>query len=380
MKRLLPKVLIVFLFCFAGLQVFCADSPPKESGAFGMLVKQLADKAKVKDKSLKVAVGDFPCATPGSPGISTLSRVLHDKFSEATAAYSGFKLISRDRLGDLIKERKLQSMDIINPDARLEPVSISGIDAIIRGHYLLDYPNLTIRAELVMLNGGRTFPVTKTFPVDRLKVNGLFPPQSGGDIDTRYLLPPNVENSWKNFVSVAAIGSAIHNHDIKLKIWTKSGRTDFADGDKIHFNIMAERNCYVAIIDHFSDGGSVLLFPNRFSKDNFVQAKKVFSVPGNDRQLAYFLEISPPFGSDIVQVIACDHKEELNKLLAGRKTVKGIPFYNLDREKFLSGVKGASSAWNKTDKPEGQEQIVPAFGEATLKINTFPRKPGNNIQ
>ena len=111
----------------------------------------------------------------------------------------------------------------------------------------------------------------------------------------------------------------------KVKIESEKGQgADYYNGEKIKFKIRATRDCYIKVI-YLSCAGkgrktqtiNTLLFPNVHDQNNRLKAKetKIIGKLGE-------LEVQPPFGKDVITVIASekqftDIKETLRKAESG---------------------------------------------------------------
>jgi ElaB/YqjD/DUF883 family membrane-anchored ribosome-binding protein len=113
--------------------------------------------------------------------------------------------------------------------------------------------------------------------------------------------------------------------DFKVKIKSEKGQgADYYNGEKIKFKISATRDCFIKVI-YLSTSGkgrktqtiNTLLFPNVHDENNRLMAreKKIIGALGE-------LEVQPPFGKDVITVIASekqftDIKETLQKAEGG---------------------------------------------------------------
>lgn len=87
------------------------------------------------------------------------------------------------------------------------------------------------------------------------------------------------------------------NSDLILEVWTNKGAENliFTEGDRMKIYLRANKECYIRIVYHLSDGTKVLLMDNYFLNSNLLN--KVFEIP-------YEFECSPPFGVEVLQVNA----------------------------------------------------------------------------
>ncbi len=111
----------------------------------------------------------------------------------------------------------------------------------------------------------------------------------------------------------------------KVRIESEKGQgADYYNGEKIKFKIKATQDCYIKVI-YLSTAGkgrktqtiNTLLFPNVHDQDNRLKAgeTKIIGKMGE-------LEVQPPFGKDVITVIASekqftDIKETLRKAESG---------------------------------------------------------------
>jgi len=111
----------------------------------------------------------------------------------------------------------------------------------------------------------------------------------------------------------------------KVRIESEKGQgADYYNGEKIKFKIRATRDCYIKVI-YLSTAGkgrkaqtiNTLLFPNVHDQNNRLKAgeTKIIGKLGE-------LEVQPPFGKDVITVIASekqftDIKETLRKAQGG---------------------------------------------------------------
>jgi hypothetical protein len=135
---------------------------------------------------------------------------------------------------------------------------------------------------------------------------------------------------------------ALTDDDVKRKettskLWVeikpqKGQGADYYAGEKIRFRVRTSRGCYIKVIYLTSleknrsneKRMNILLFPNKHDRDNWIRAgeTKVIGKHGE-------LEIQPPFGKDVVTVVASEKQftdvEENLKQAAGNfySTVTG---------------------------------------------------------
>ena len=155
------------------------------------------------------------------------------------------------------------------------------------------------------------------------------------------------------------------SNDFKVSLKTKSGKLDFRDGEKVAFTLTAPIDCYVAVFCHQSDGSTVLLFPNSWSANTKVYANTPVDIPGTDKR-NFEIVAGPPYGTDIVQVIACSEYSLLHKRVQHMAGVNQ-GYCAVPRGLFSRGIDDSVSEFEKSDKP-------PRWGETSISISTYPEK------
>ena len=65
---------------------------------------------------------------------------------------------------------------------------------------------------------------------------------------------------------------------------------------------MSEQDAYLYVVYQQADGKTFQIFPNSAQTDNHVRARQTVEVPGGDDTFRWI--IGPPFGEEIVKVIA----------------------------------------------------------------------------
>ena len=118
-----------------------------------------------------------------------------------------------------------------------------------------------------------------------------------------------IEKGSRNLIDIESLSSKFETC-FKINVNTRAGRTDYREGEEIQFDILSERDCYIAVFDHRSDGSSILVYPNRWSLNMMIPANQMLTLPIQERDKFKFV-VTPPFGDDVIQVIGCTQKSLL---------------------------------------------------------------------
>jgi len=135
----------------------------------------------------------------------------------------------------------------------------------------------------------------------------------------------NIKNDYFLALTDDDLKHSSGSRSFKVRIESEKGQgADYYNGEKIKFKIKATRDCYIKVI-YLSCAGkgrktqtiNTLLFPNVHDQNNRLKAGQV-KIIGKLGEL----EVQPPFGKDVITVIASerqftDIKETLQKAQGG---------------------------------------------------------------
>ncbi len=100
------------------------------------------------------------------------------------------------------------------------------------------------------------------------------------------------------------------NPSFKIKVWADKaeGATYYA-GEKLTVYFQSTRNCYLTLLDFTPEGEVHQIFPNKWERDNFVRAGKVYQIPAPGD--AFEFTIMGPPGEEIIKAIATTTRRRL---------------------------------------------------------------------
>ena len=142
------------------------------------------------------------------------------------------------------------------------------------------------------------------------------------------------------------------DNDFEVKIWTHKGEDSyFRDGEKAIINVRSEKDAYLRLDYYQVDGKVVHLVPGYLPGNFQIKAKQTYTL--GDQNSGFELKVSPPFGVEIVKVIAstAPFDENLN-----RKTISSSV------DPYLNGLKEYFSKISRNIK----------LAEASVTIRTMP--------
>lgn len=354
----LPVVLVLLVSLQSA--AFATSEP-----AYGKLASDLATDSP--DGKVNIGVGNF--AYENTDLLSPFSSLLRDELEIALADTGKFKIVTRDRLADLQLEGKFQGKQILEPGTGVEKVTIEGVKGIVRGRFYNSGSDITVYAELAWLEGGEIRKARLSIPLDKVKAKIWPNPETASSKNlTNVLKPQNVEQSLANVQEIANGRLAKVPKDFQVEVFTTDGKRAYAEGDNISFRVRSSEECHIAVLCHQSDGTSVVLFPNRWCSNTLIPANKAMDVPGTHKS-GFEIEIGPPFGSDVVEVIACSKPSELHKTLSqfAAKPDEKQPFQVLTRGMVAKGIDSSLAATKATDSAPLR------WSQDSIVVSTFPK-------
>ena len=154
--------------------------------------------------------------------------------------------------------------------------------------------------------------------------------------------------------AAAAIDNAVTNPQPSFFVRASLNREvrDYREGDTLGVKVCCEVDAYLYVLYQQADGKVFQIFPNEGQKDNRVAAKQEITIPGSDDLFRW--EIGPPFGKELVKVIAC------------RQPVKGLSSAELQKARFNVVSKGAV----KTTIAELADVNPADWAETDLELRT----------
>ena len=83
-------------------------------------------------------------------------------------------------------------------------------------------------------------------------------------------------------------------------------------GERIQFQLRADRDCYVAILQGQAGDLSLNVVFGEARDQLFISEGAVFNVPGSEED---YFEVTEPIGEDLYYVVACTEEEPLRRLV-----------------------------------------------------------------
>jgi len=335
-----------------------------EAGSYSDLAQDLSAQISASN-SVRVGVGEFVYADTLQQ--SAYSSLLREELETALAGTGQFEIITRDRIADLQLEADFQRKSFIEDSSEAKELKIAGVDGIVRGRFFYNYPDVTIFAELAWLENGKVNKAKVTIPVKDAGAQ-LFPQSQRLDeqMATSRIQPQNFQQSQGNVADVTQRVKEVPQ-DFILNLAVGEGKRDFAEGETVSFKVTPEKSCHLAVVVHQNDGSSVLLFPNAYNRNTWIEAGQTIQVPGTQKH-GFEIVIGAPFGADVVQVIACTRKSELHRMLDREIQENPSSVYRGVSRGMMSQAVASSIAATSTDG-----HGAPEWASEYLIVSTYPK-------
>ena len=327
---------------------------------FTRLADSLASQLPAKDKPVNLGVGNFVYSD--TPMMSPLSTVIREELEIALPKTRKVQVITRSNLDQLEMEGDFQATDLVEPGTTIDKVTIQGVEGIVRGRFTTDGSTVTLYTEIAWLEGGRITKDKVTWKINEVAAR-VWPTKTEAQLESM-VTPQNAEQSMEGIEEVTNAKLLNIKQEIPLKLRTVDGQRAYKEGETISFRVKAAETCHIAVICHQSDGTSVVLFPNKWHRDTLIPGDRWVDIPGA-LKAGFEIEIGEPYGSDVVQVIACTNENALHK------EIKDLATAATEDEPYPVMTRGMAVKKVKAARKEDLSQQT-KWGEKHIIVSTFP--------
>ena len=331
-----------------------------------MILRMLADLDQPSSgEKLDIAVGSFNYENTDLQ--SSFSALLSHEMEVGLAQSGQVNVISRNGLADLQGKGSLSAHQILEPDSRILKSNFPGVKAILRGRFYPSADGVKVSAELALMEGGETKKTHLDIPagkvMEKLGADSLV----GKPSVNSAIEPENFQQSLDNVKQIVTDRFDSIPRDFPVEIFTGDGKRAYVAGENISFRVRSAEDCHITVVSHQSDGRSVVLFPNRWSRDTLLLANQTIEIPGS--AFPFKMRIGPPFGSDVIEVIACSRESEIHKKFAQNlpsASEEERPFQVVTRGIIVEGI-DTVIADQKSLSPNTSR-----WGQDHIIVSTFP--------
>ena len=204
------------------------------------------------------------------------------------------------------EDLKLKEIKINEDQQPGEIAEANGLDYYVSGSYRMERTGLEVRARLIDTETSNIHG-TGTVLIERKELN----PE-----DLEFL--DNMAEEFKSAQKKKSyqeqleklVAAKPYKSPLNVKVWTDKKK--YQIGEKITFSVKAEENCYLTLLDINPQGEITVIYPNRFHRDNFIQAGVTYKVPRERDNFA--LDVRGPAGQERIKAIVTLNKVSLLKL------------------------------------------------------------------
>ena len=183
-------------------------------------------------------------------------------FGSHPAACAETRWVTAEGIAPIENVTKNEARRIAIDNARREAVErVVGVD-ILSETMIINY---NVSGDVV-----RAIPYGKVIGIEILKEDiELIPPEKPGDVP--FL-------AYKVTIK-ANVAKEKGRTDAFFRLDAQTNRSVFKEGDLIEIKVTPSRDCYVNIFNILEDETVLILFPNRFNRNNFVKANTTLVFP-----------------------------------------------------------------------------------------------------
>lgn len=251
--------------------------------AINQIAKQVTEKGINK---LKICIGQNTYRDTDMS--SEFGAYISDELDIAISKTKAFEEISRKELDQILKEQKLSLSGLINTSESIEPGKIKGIDAVLTGTYWEEGKGIRINLSLI-----------KVETAEKLGVVSLTLHETKIPVDIE-IIPIN-QNSYFTVTKIWGANKGI-SKDLKVNLWVDKGKGSiYKKGEKVIVYFMVNKNCFIRLYHTNANGELQLLFPNFYSRSDYIQANQFYSIPNDS--MAFDFEVVPPYGVEILNAV-----------------------------------------------------------------------------
>lgn len=329
-----------------------------------MIIRMIANlDARPNGKKLNIAVGSFNYENTDLQ--SSFSSVLEKEMEMGLVASGKVNVISRKRLAEDHVKDGVSSYKTLEPNSKIQKNNMAGVNAILRGRFYPSGGGVKVEAELAEVGDGETKLAQLDISAEKVR-NSLFVYDAKSGM-TSGLEPSNIKQSLDNVKQIVTDRFCSIPRDFPVEIFTAEGKRAYVAGENISFRVRSAEDCHITVVCHQSDGRSVVLFPNRWSRETLLLANQTMEIPGS--AFPFKMKVGPPFGSDVIEVIACSRESEIHK-----KFAQNLPSASNDENPFQVVTRGIIVEGIDTVIAD-QKSLSPnacRWGQDHIIVSTFP--------
>jgi len=242
-------------------------------------------------------LGVVPFTDLRSNRVTPFSRILNEDIKTILARAEDLKL----------KEIKIEEGK--SPE---EIAEANSLDYYMTGSYRMEKTGLEIRSRLIDTQT-KNIQSSANIAIKRNELN----PDDLALIETmseEFKFAQNKKSYQEHLEKLVAAKPLDSSFDVR--VWTNKKeyevRDNFIEKEKIIFYVKSQKSGYLTMLDVSPNGNITVIFPNKFRRDNFIEARVTHQVPSPDYNFEF--EVTGPAGLERIKAIVTLNKVSLLKL------------------------------------------------------------------
>lgn len=133
------------------------------------------------------------------------------------------------------------------------------------------------------------------------------------------------------------VRASLPTGDLAVSVMLDPPSPQFVRGDYVSIGFSTKEDAYAAVFVYAQDGSVTMLYPNDYAKGQQVKANMVNWVGGDDQK--FRIKVVPPFGTDLIHVVAFRNLDDLKLLLDALKLEKSArDLFLVDRQSLVQSA------------------------------------------
>lgn len=182
-----------------------------------------------------------------------------------------------------------------------------------------------------------TTPPPVQQPIDAISPQPILeaPPVDAGTVITT--TSPDVTPLLPTEDLVQQVRAGLPPGDLSVTVALDPPNPKFVEGEFLSIGFSTKEDAYAAVFVYSQDGSVTMLYPNDYAKGKIVKANQMTWVGATDQK--FRLQVAPPFGTDIIHVVAFRNPDDFKLLLDMLDINKATKeLFVVDRSSFTRSV------------------------------------------
>lgn len=293
-----------------------------EKGLDGYLGRAVCDLGLHLPEGIRVLVDRINYGDTRFCG--TLSAYVEQSISEKLVALGNAKILDKNALRNLVD----------SPEA-------GASQAVVYGNYFDLGKEVKLALRATSAAGEELSSVSIQIPMEEISRAKL------------KLLPENYEEARK---ALEIYEAKVQGSELRIQLTADRGDGGlYRKGDRLYLFLKANLDCYAKILYHQVDGTKVLIFPNKYHPESFIQKDRLYQIPPDATDFSF--EVVEPFGIEMIKAFAATTPIDIN---AGEKTSEGFSILTEDPAAIALRTRGIAV-----------KKAGALYAEATVVVNTL---------